>query len=324
MDNPLISVIVPVYNVEKYLDRCVESIVNQTYTNLEIILVDDGSPDNCPAMCDAWAEKDNRIKVIHKENGGVSSARNTGINAASGDYIAFVDSDDYIDCLMYEKMMNTIQINNSDVVICCINVYGNDWHYPNLYCETSEEIMIAFYRYQLYSPINKLISARIIKQKNIRFDESLRIAEDLKFNYYLFSEASKVQIISDCLYYYVENNESAIKDVDENVVLRWKVLGKILAENCVESTVGKYAYFSFANTIMCCFREMIAANSNKLVKEAYPEIVTGIRTNYKSIKKAVGITRNDRAFLTLIKYFPNSFLKMYKCYYYFRFNIKEE
>ena len=92
-----ISIIIPVYKVEKYLDKCVESVVNQTYKNLEIILVDDGSPDNCPKMCDEWAEKDKRIKVIHKENGGLSDARNFGIEKATGDYLMFLDSDDYLD-----------------------------------------------------------------------------------------------------------------------------------------------------------------------------------------------------------------------------------
>ena len=92
----LISVIVPVYQVEEYLDRCVQSIVDQTYTNLEIILVDDGSPDRCPQMCDEWAKRDSRIRVIHKENGGLSDARNAGMQAASGTYIAFVDSDDWV------------------------------------------------------------------------------------------------------------------------------------------------------------------------------------------------------------------------------------
>ena len=93
----LISVIVPIYNVEKYLRRCVDSILNQTYKNLEVVLVDDGSPDACPAICDEYAQKDKRIKVVHKQNGGVSSARNTGLDFATGDYIAFVDRDDYIE-----------------------------------------------------------------------------------------------------------------------------------------------------------------------------------------------------------------------------------
>ena len=92
----VISVIVPIYNVEDYLDRCVDSIINQTYSNLEIILVDDGSPDNCPKMCDDYAKKDSRIKVVHKENGGLSDARNAGMKVATGEYISFIDSDDWI------------------------------------------------------------------------------------------------------------------------------------------------------------------------------------------------------------------------------------
>ena len=97
MEEPLISVIIPVYKVEQYLDRCLNSVVNQTYKNLEIILVDDGSPDNCPKMCDEWAEKDNRVKVFHKENGGLSDARNYGTERCNGLFLTYVDSDDYID-----------------------------------------------------------------------------------------------------------------------------------------------------------------------------------------------------------------------------------
>ena len=114
----LISVIVPVYKVESYLDRCVASIVNQTYSNLEIILVDDGSPDRCGAMCDAWAEKDPRIKVIHKENGGLSDARNAGMAAATGEYIAFVDSDDWVDALMYQCLYEAMTTTGSDIASC--------------------------------------------------------------------------------------------------------------------------------------------------------------------------------------------------------------
>ena len=104
IDNKLISIIIPVYNCEKYLGRCIESILNQTYKNIEVILVDDGSPDNCGLMCDEYKKQDHRVKVIHKENGGLSSARNAGLDVASGEYIAFVDSDDYIATTMLEKM----------------------------------------------------------------------------------------------------------------------------------------------------------------------------------------------------------------------------
>ncbi len=114
----MISVIVPVYNVEKYLDKCIESIVNQTYRDLEIILVDDGSPDNCPAICDEWAKRDTRIKVIHKENGGLSSARNAGLDIATGEHITFVDSDDYLYKQSFEKMIKSLKIFDADISMC--------------------------------------------------------------------------------------------------------------------------------------------------------------------------------------------------------------
>ena len=116
----MISVIIPVYKVEKYLDKCIESVVGQTYSDLEIILVDDGSPDGCPAMCDAWAEKDGRIKVIHKPNGGLSSARNAGLVKASGEYVFFLDSDDTISANCIELLADAVRHDNSD--ICIANV----------------------------------------------------------------------------------------------------------------------------------------------------------------------------------------------------------
>ena len=127
MEHIGISVIVPIYKVEPYLDCCVQSIVDQTYENLEIILVDDGSPDNCPAMCDDWAAKDSRIRVIHKENGGFSSARNAGLDAATGDYIQFVDSDDWILPDMTAALVSCAVKENADVVRCgyCENVDGD-------------------------------------------------------------------------------------------------------------------------------------------------------------------------------------------------------
>lgn len=126
MSKPLVSIVVPVYNVEKYLDRCVESIVGQTYANLEIILVDDGATDSSGSLCDAWAERDERIKVIHKVNGGLSDARNKGAEASSGQYIGFIDSDDYIAPDMYEVLVDLILENDVDMSICGVaDVYPN-------------------------------------------------------------------------------------------------------------------------------------------------------------------------------------------------------
>lgn len=124
--NPIVSVVVPVYNVEAYLDRCVESLVAQTLRNIEIILVDDGSTDGSPALCDEWAQKDDRIRVIHKENGGLSDARNAGVRAARADWIGFVDSDDWVEPEMYEILCRRIVEDGSDIAIC-----GTRELYPN-------------------------------------------------------------------------------------------------------------------------------------------------------------------------------------------------
>lgn len=118
MSNPMISIIVPIYRVEKYLKECVDSILAQTYKNFELILVDDGSPDNCPAICDEYAKQDDRVVVVHKKNGGLSDARNAGLDIAKGEYIGFVDSDDYISPIMYETLMNRIISDQSDLAIC--------------------------------------------------------------------------------------------------------------------------------------------------------------------------------------------------------------
>ena len=118
MEKPLISVVVPVYNVEKYLEQCVNSIINQTYDNLEIILVNDGSKDKSPYLCDELAKKDSRISVIHKENGGPAETRNVGTEKASGEYIAFVDSDDWIHPKYIEILYNNLKENNAEISIC--------------------------------------------------------------------------------------------------------------------------------------------------------------------------------------------------------------
>ena len=117
MEVGLVSVVLPIYNVEKYLNRCIESVVRQTYKKIEIILVDDGSPDGCPQKCDDWAKRDGRIKVVHKKNAGLGYARNTGIENASGEYICFFDSDDYIADDTIEKAYEAVKKENADIGI---------------------------------------------------------------------------------------------------------------------------------------------------------------------------------------------------------------
>lgn len=207
----MISVIVPVYNVEKYLDNCVESIVNQTYKDLEIILVDDGSPDNCPVMCDEWAKKDDRIKVIHKENGGVSSARNIGLDNVTGEYIGFVDSDDYLKSNMYELLIENLTATNSDISVCSTFLVdeNNNIKADNIFESQvlNQEEAVKFLSYKMNNSLwNKLFKKDMFK--GCRFDEGHTFGEDHLILLQVLKNVNRVSFISDSLYYYVQRSNS--------------------------------------------------------------------------------------------------------------------
>ncbi len=222
--DPLISIIVPVYNVEQYLDKCVESIVNQTYPNLEIILVDDGSSDSCPALCDKWERSDSRVIVIHKDNGGVSSARNAALEVSSGDYLGFVDSDDYIEPDMYENLIDSIKQNKSDVAVCGFKYKDNCFSFKNNAVISSSEAKIMMFNnrdfpsFEGYS-CNKLYSARIIQGNKIRFNEKYLICEDTLFNFSVFDYSDKISLVNCCGYNYQYRSSSASNNFDEKLNL---------------------------------------------------------------------------------------------------------
>lgn len=208
MLNPLISIIVPVYDVEKYLDRCLQSIVAQTYKNIEIILVDDGSPDNCPAMCDEWAEKDSRIRVIHKENGGLAHARNTGIENASGSYFLFVDSDDYMDSDMVEFLYSLICKYDADIARC-----GFYYNYENGeeiadYSATAVKLldyddrMIDLFVGGHISGVawNKLYKREVIANKPYKKEDGC--SEDILHNYRVYKDNPKTVFCDIPKYHY--------------------------------------------------------------------------------------------------------------------------
>ena len=143
MTEDLISVIIPVYKVEKYLDECLASVTGQTYRNLEIILVDDGSPDRCGEICDQWANKDNRIRVIHKQNGGLADARNAGIDVATGDYISFVDSDDYVDEDFLEGLYSALKKFNTKLAICNMTTFDENGKTDEKFCQPFTSMTLA-------------------------------------------------------------------------------------------------------------------------------------------------------------------------------------
>lgn len=215
--NDVISIVVPIYNVDKYLDKCIESIVNQSHANLEIILVDDGSPDNCPSICDKWAKKDDRIKVIHKENGGLSHARNAGLAVATGNYITFVDSDDYIEHDMYEKLISVMHQTSSDIVSCKLKyVYDNESYSVSsedsfeLIEYNTEDALCALIDDKIRQVVwNKLYKADLIK--DIVFDVG-KCHEDEFWSYKVIGKASKITTVNYTGYNYLQRSDSIMNN----------------------------------------------------------------------------------------------------------------
>lgn len=214
--NNLISIIVPVYKVEKYLRRCVDSILAQTYQNIEVLLIDDGSPDNSGEICDEYAEKDSRVRAFHKPNGGVSSARNLGLKEANGEYIGFVDADDYIDKTMYEVLLGNLIKENADISICSYNqedsngVFHKHWphdDYLTIIGDRQIEYLISN-QYYTCSCWDRLFKKELLK--DFWFDESKKVYEDLLFLYEVAKKSSKTVFTSSPLYNYCNNDGTSV------------------------------------------------------------------------------------------------------------------
>ncbi|MDR1758982.1 MAG: glycosyltransferase [Fibrobacter sp.] len=260
MNQPKVSIIVPIYNVEKYLPRCMDSLLNQTLKDIEIIMVDDGSPDNCPAMCDEYAKQDNRIKVIHKKNGGLGFARNSGLEIATGKYIAFLDSDDFIDIRMYETLLNYAEENQLDTCYCRTQKY-----YPSGKVEQITELaenrvfegrnevdiflmeMIGGKEYAFgvmkyaVSVWKSIYSMNLIKKNNILFiSEKEMASEDLFFHIDYLSCASKVGWLNEKMHFYFFNTNSISKNYSKEKYNRIK-----LAMKNLKSYLEKYYSFDF-------------------------------------------------------------------------------
>lgn len=210
-----VSIIVPVYNVEKYLEQCVNSILAQTYKNIEVILVDDGSPDNCPQICDDFAAKDQRIKVIHKKNGGLSSARNAGLDVATGEYVMFIDSDDFIDSKMVEFLLETRRKTHADIVCCGMCRYNGDMSFTISETTSKKNIEIydtanALKKLVLTdidcSSCNKLYTKELINETRFKVG---RNNEDKPFLFELYQKCNTVAY-TDKVYYYYRITEGSI------------------------------------------------------------------------------------------------------------------
>lgn len=327
MENYKVSVIVAAYNIQDYIVRCLESIANQTYKNLEVIVVDDGSSDNTGKLADEFAENDKRFIVIHKENGGVSSARNRGIDIASGDFIGFVDGDDTIEVDMYEMLVNNAIKYNADISHCGYKVIENNkeilfYGTNQLIIQDRKKGVVDLFEGTLIEPslCNKIFRRSIIG--NIRLDESIKINEDLYFNVLLFDKSSKSIFEDKAKYHYIKRNNSATTSILNNIrriTDPRKVYKMITLLYNKDLEIKLYAECMEIERNINIYNLLVLEKDNefKLIKN---EVRDYIKLNKRNMKKNNTISRKTRFMAYGIIYMRFIYDLLYKLYFYNKYN----
>ncbi|MED3939488.1 glycosyltransferase family 2 protein [Priestia megaterium] len=296
---PAISIIVPVYNVEEYLEKCIDSILKQTFKDFELILVNDGSTDNCGEICDKYVGKDNRVRVIHKKNGGLSDARNSGIEAAKGHYIGFVDSDDWIEPNMYEILYTLCVENGADISTCSINIWDKEnkrkcWGASNTTKIFDSRIAIKYmYDDKLsgFTAWNKLYNKNVFK--NIRFPKG-RIYEDAAIMYKIYDNSNQIIFIDNPLYNYIYRRSSitrsSFSEKRFDVVLNYEETYIYMQKNYPEMCE------KLDNIYFASLRNMVVDIVNE----------RSLLSNYKYIRKISGLIKQHNNKLLKNKSIPLS------------------
>ncbi|MBQ8684595.1 MAG: glycosyltransferase [Clostridia bacterium] len=305
----LVSIIIPVYNVEKYLPICIESVVNQTYRALELLLIDDGSTDNSGKICDEYAGKDSRIKVLHKENGGVSLARNIGLDKASGEYIAFIDSDDIIEADMIERLIYEMD-DDTDIVECEFYEFyeydkkGRINKYTNAYygeiCDKTQALIGFFDGTIKWSIWNKLYKAKLLK--NIRFDTNLRVGEDALFVINCCDKANKIKEIPYCGYGYLQRVDSVTNETLNEK--KWKIFEFIdkIKKEYTSKEVLPYIILCEYNYCKAYIRNIL---KDGIYKEKLKELRRKILANKKTLYASELLTRFNKYFIIALRFTPH-------------------
>ncbi|SHF22030.1 glycosyltransferase family 2 protein [Alkalibacter saccharofermentans] len=282
MANKKVSIIVPVYNVEQYLNKCIDSIISQTYKDIEVILINDGSKDSSGEICDKYAKKDLRIVVVHKENGGVSSARNKGLEVSTGDFIMFVDSDDWIEADAISSLMEIQNEINYDVIMFGIhreniilgNITATDFIAQSFNdIDKIKEVLPNLIKQERTNSLwSKIYKASIIKDNNISFNEFLSIAEDALFNYEVFFKIRSLYISEKCLYHYmIRDVESLTKRYNplkyEMLMAANDYLHNAIKENEHSKEILCSAQYIRIKNIYSCFLDLFASSCPLTIKE---------------------------------------------------------
>ena len=310
-DSSLISVIIPVYNVEDYLVRSVDSVLNQTYRNLEIILVDDGSTDMSGAMCDSFAEQDERIKVIHKKNGGLSDARNAGLEVATGDYIGYIDSDDWAEPDMFEMMLTNCEKYGADVAACRYSRVFKDFTSNKstdlILHMTRDEALETYICENTDRPIYNSVWSKLFKRelvKDYRFPFGKK-SEDIMYTTKAFCNMNSCVYIDKALYNYVCDREGSIMAVkngkhmleDELPFFREGV--EYIREH-VSEEMGDKAFYHYCKRVMMYFLDYMREPGGKAYAEALTNLLYEEKQEIILVYEEPFVRRGDRARMNLM------------------------
>lgn len=272
VNSPAISIIVPVYNAEGYMRRCVDSLLGQTYGDFEVILVDDGSPDGSGAMCDEYAQKDSRVKVLHKENGGVASARQCGIDRARGEYTIHTDPDDWVEPCMLEELYNKAKATNADMVICDFKIDENGrciYRTQQPANDSAEGVLDDLLHYRLHGSLcNKLIKRTCYTEFNVSFVKELNYCEDYLVCVKLLKRGIKVAYLNKAFYHYdqIVNSNS----ITRNFSIKLFELRKMFISR-LEEVIPDQKELIVLNKLDLKY-SLFEANMPKEFKILYPEV----------------------------------------------------
>ncbi|MDE5781784.1 MAG: glycosyltransferase [Lachnospiraceae bacterium] len=315
----LITVIVAVYKTEPYIRRCLDSIVSQTYKNMEVLLIDDGSPDGAPAICDEYAEKYDYIQAVHKENGGVSSVRNLGIDMAKGKYLCFIDSDDYIGKDYLKHLHAAIAKYNADVSVCGHYKEKENGELTGMVDKKSaildnEEAMCRMFYNNNFGayPWNKLFRKDIVDKYKIRYDLELRMSQDLVWVTTYMKYCDKVAYVAEPLYYYAFNEQSVCRKIKSSGNFDRKNLITLKAHEMTRELIkdkSKKIKDAFRGRYVCTYMRLYVNMfySNTFDKELVKEVKKNIRENLFAFLTRPAYGLFDRASAVLIAISPGLF-----------------
>lgn len=319
----LVSVLVAVYNTEKYLRKCLDSIIGQTYENIEIIVVDDGSKDNSLDICKEYEKLDSRVKAIHQENGGLAKARNTGLDNAAGKYVCFLDSDDYIEKDYVECLYKGLTENDTDVAVCGYfkdkpNGSSSDMLLGRQQVISRDESIANMYVYNSFGAYswNKLFKMDIVNEYNIRYDLELRMTQDLYWSTQYMMHVKNAFYVNKPLYHYIYNEDSACRKIKQTGKFNKKFLTSIKAHEKTKELLkdeSEYVKLSFSERYVNTYMRLVVNmyyskyNDKKLIRAAHVNVKKYIKHFLKS--DAYGKAQKMGAFLIAVH--PKVFMFVY-------------